>query len=238
MGVFFQAGREVTPRHFQENPGFYPQADMAPPPSRGFIPPTMPPMFSGGLTEFWRVFFFVGSRCSPDHPCVPTPGGPESSGLRPVCPTKPSRVCCRTGPSCREGGDFCYHYPFADHIQLCCITMIMLVLQSPFSIKYESKSTITELSVLSETQSRPPWPAQPRLDEEHPNCEETAGAEVFPQGGKNSGGGEQWIYERSSSLHLQPCIASQWIIKTGEKWSKDSGLEMISNLSWVKLNIN
>ena len=52
MGVFFQAGREVTPRHFQENPGFYPQADMAPPPSRGFIPPTMPPMFSGGLTEF------------------------------------------------------------------------------------------------------------------------------------------------------------------------------------------
>jgi len=42
-----QAGREVTPKHFQENPGFYPQADMAPPPSRGFIPPTMPPMFSG-----------------------------------------------------------------------------------------------------------------------------------------------------------------------------------------------
>ena len=52
MGIFFQAGREVSPRHFQENPGFYPQADMAPPPSRGFIPPTMPPMFSGGLTEF------------------------------------------------------------------------------------------------------------------------------------------------------------------------------------------
>jgi len=42
-----QAGREVTPRHFAQNPGFYPQEDMVAPPNRGFIPPTMPPMYSG-----------------------------------------------------------------------------------------------------------------------------------------------------------------------------------------------
>ena len=47
----FQAGREVTPRHFAQNPGFYPQEDMVAPPNRGFIPPTMPPMYSGGLIE-------------------------------------------------------------------------------------------------------------------------------------------------------------------------------------------
>ena len=58
---FFQAGREVTPRHFAQNPGFYPQEDMVAPPNRGFIPPTMPPMYSGGLSQENLAEFYPGT---------------------------------------------------------------------------------------------------------------------------------------------------------------------------------
>ena len=200
-----------------------------PPPSRGFIPPTMPPMFSGGLTWLREIFFF-GPRCSPaDHPCVPAPGRPKGSRLRPLCQTKPTWVCRCPGTSCSEGGDilqyfiigdFCVIPVFADYIQ-----MFMLHTDSPwfqlsFVIKYNS---LTRLNFLSETQSGTPWSTQPRLDEQHPDCEETAPAEVFPAGVKNSGR-EQRIYERPGPFYLQHWIPSQWSSEAREKWSKDSGL--------------
>ena len=93
---------------------------MAPPPGRGFIPPTMPPMFSGGFKHLWGRFSFCGFRCSSDHPSVPTPESTKGSNIRPIRPTKPPWVCRCTGSSCGERGDFgflnqttFYHWKFS-----------------------------------------------------------------------------------------------------------------------------
>ena len=173
---------------------------MAPPPGRGFIPPTMPPMFSGGFKHLWGRFSFCGFRCSSDHPSVPTPESTKGSNIRPIRPTKPPWVCRCAGSSCGERGDFGF------------------LNQTTF---YQETETF-----LSETCPSPTWSTQPRPDQYQPNCEETTPAKVFPQGIKKSAR-EQWIYERPGSLHLQLCITSNWSIKTREKWSKDSGLGII-----------